>query len=120
MKNHKKKAQLLDYLDRHLFQPIFETSIERHNEAELGRLEDVQTLMRAERERFHSEDESADDVRDHFVHNADVELYRTELRTLGLPTFTELRGDFLSFCRQLHIPLTSARASSSKRRPSSG
>lgn len=102
MRNHKKKQQLLDYLDRFLFDPVFASSLERIGEREIGAIEDVQTLMRAERDRLRQE-ESALDVRERFLRNADEELYRDPLRAHGLPTFTDLRGEFLSLCRRLHV-----------------
>lgn len=110
MKNHKRKLRLLDWLDRRLFNPIFEASFERLGEAEIGRLEDTQTLLRAERERFHEEDESAADVVEHFLRNAEAELYREELKRLNLPTFTEIRNEFETFCRKLQVPVVHSRA----------
>lgn len=102
------REQLLDLLDRRVFDPILSRSADDlDSEGQKDKLRDVQSSTRSTKHRYHENYESAQRVRDMF--HGDLSASGTarriqdESRQLGLPTLDDVRDDFDSLCDKLHV-----------------
>lgn len=91
------KADLLKFLDHHVFDPILKASAEGYNDADRRKLKDVQDRTRSEKERFHHYG-SAQDILDNYksdLHSSTAKRVNSELEKLKLPTLPSVKQEFL-------------------------
>ncbi len=91
------KKELLDFLDRRVFNPILRAGADGYGEADRKKLKDVQDRTRSEQERFRGYS-SARDVIDNYksdLHSKTAKRVNAELEQLHLPTLPSVEEDFL-------------------------
>jgi hypothetical protein len=91
------KAELLKYLDQHVFDPILKASADKYSGADKRKLEDVQERTRSEKERFHHYS-SAKEITDNYksdLHSSTAKRVNSELDKLKLPTLPSVKQEFL-------------------------
>jgi hypothetical protein len=91
------KQHLLDFLDRHVFDPILRASASGYSEADQKKLKDVQDRTRSEKERFRGY-ANAGEVIENFkrdLHSEPAKRVDRELEHLKLPTLPSVRDQFL-------------------------
>jgi hypothetical protein len=102
-----KKTRLIKFLDRRAFDPVLKVSWQDlKDEAEQKKLKHVQQITEAEKNRYHTQYESADEVKRAFFDdiNSSVENQtETELKELRLPRLVNLKDEFVGLCEKLHI-----------------
>lgn len=91
------KQELIDFLDRKVFDPILHASPDRYSEADRKKLKDVQDRTKSEKERFRSY-KDAQDVIDNYksdLHSSTAKRVNAELEHLKLPTLPSVHEEFL-------------------------
>jgi hypothetical protein len=91
------KAELLKFLDSHVFNPILQASPDGYSEADKKKLDDVQQRTKSEKERFHHYS-SAKEVIDNYksdLHSSTAKRVNSELEKLKLPTLPSIKEEFL-------------------------
>lgn len=91
------KAELLKYLDRHVFDPILNAKPDQYSDADQRKLQDVQERTRSEKERFHQYS-SAKEITDNYkrdLHSPTAKRVNAELEKLKLPTLPSVEQEFL-------------------------
>ncbi len=91
------KAELLQFLDTRVFDPILKASPDRYSDAEKKKLKDVQDRTRSEKHRFHHYG-SAREIIDNFkgdLHSSTAKRVNSELDALKLPTLPSVKHEFL-------------------------
>lgn len=91
------KQELIDFLDRKVFDPILRASPERYNESDRKKLQDVQDRTRSEKERFRTY-ANAQEVIDNYksdLHSSTAKRVNAELEHLKLPTLPSVEDEFL-------------------------
>lgn len=101
------KEKLVDFLDRKAFEPVLKASPDAYeSEGDRRKLEHVQRATRGERERYHEQYDSAEEVRDNFrddLNSGPAKEVHRELRDLGLPTLNDVSDDFDRLCREVGV-----------------
>ncbi|KAA6464533.1 hypothetical protein DYQ86_00745 [Acidobacteria bacterium AB60] len=90
------KSELVEFLDRRVFDPILHASSEGRTEHERNELEDVQRRTRTEQERYHHYP-SAEKVIEMYKDDLGSEKARpvnAKLRRLRLPTLPDVKEEF--------------------------
>ena len=91
------KQELVDFLDKHVFQPILNENPDRHHGADRKKLEDVQDSTRSEIDRFkhyrNAEEVVTNYKRD--LHSEAAKKVNRELEALHLPTLRSVEDEFL-------------------------
>ncbi len=102
-----KKEQLVDFLDRKVFEPILRTSPEQYDtEEERDMLRDVQESTEAERERFREQYDSAERVKDMYhsdLSSSAAKKIHEESKELGLPLLEDVWEEFNELCEKLEV-----------------
>jgi hypothetical protein len=91
------KAELLKFLDHHVFDPILKASPDGYSEADRKLLKDVQDRTRSEKDRFHHYS-NAKAVVDNYksdLHSSTAKRVNSELEKLKLPTLPSMQEEFL-------------------------
>jgi hypothetical protein len=91
------KAELLKFLDDHVFNPILKASPDKYSEADKKKLQDVQDRTKSEKDRFHHYG-SAKDIVDNYksdLHSSTAKRVNSELEKLKLPTLPSVEKEFL-------------------------
>jgi hypothetical protein len=91
------KAELLKFLDHHVFHPILEASPDEYSEAERMKLQDVQDRTKSEKDRFQHYG-SAKEIIDNYksdLHSSTAKRVNSELEKLKLPTLPSVEKEFL-------------------------
>lgn len=108
MSNDEKKRQmLLDFLDRHVFDPILHaspTDYSRENQQE--KLADVKRVTQSERQRFHLYYRSAAEVKENFrsdLSSKTIKEIDRELAHLNLPSLPKVKEEFYRLCNELGV-----------------
>jgi hypothetical protein len=100
------KNQLVDFLNRKVFEPILGTGPDEYSSpSDKQKLDRVQRAARFEQRRYESE-RSAEEVRNHFLRELPTEAalsVEADLRHLGLPALSEIKEEFLSLCETLGV-----------------
>jgi len=95
------RRRLLAFLDRELFNPILNTP--RHHfrtKEDLQRFDGARRKAEEERRRYHL-CPTAQDIKESFLNDLQSrtsERLSENLRYLGLPTYEDVRDDFLKLC----------------------
>jgi hypothetical protein len=107
MMEEEKKRYLLDFLDRKIFDPVFEASPVQYSlERDRKMLEDVQRNAALERRKLHHDTRSAGEVRNIYLKDLYLETEGAigrELEDLELPRLREVRDEFLGLCEDLEV-----------------
>lgn len=102
-----KKTQLVDLLDRKVFQPILgKNPSGYHSEEQKSSLKDVQQSTRSERKRFRDQYNSAQKVKDMYyddLSSSSAQRIQEKSRELGLPTLPDVRQEFDQLCQRLQV-----------------
>ncbi len=91
------KAELLKFLDSHVFDPILQASPDGFGEADKKKLEDVQRRTQSEKERFHHYGNAGEIVENYKrdLHSAAAKHVNSELQKLKLPSLPSVKEEFL-------------------------
>ncbi len=90
------KQELIDFLDRKVFDPILKASADRYSGRQRDDLEYVQDKTRTERDRYHhygSADEIVRMYKDD-LHSSHARSVNDRLKALGLPRLEDVREEF--------------------------
>lgn len=102
-----KKDQLVDFLDRKVFEPILTKSPDDYkSEKEREMLRDVQESTEAERERFREQYDSAERVKDMYhsdLSSSAARKIHEESKELGLPQMEDVWEEFNELCEKLEV-----------------
>ncbi len=91
------KAELLDFLDKHIFHRILNASEHDLGTKQREELQDIKKRTEAEKARFHGYD-SADRVVAMYkddLHSEKAKPVNARLQDLGLPRLVDVKDDFL-------------------------
>ncbi len=91
------KAELLKFLDRHVFDSILKARPDKYSDAEQKKLQDVQDRTKSEKDRFHHYS-SAKEIIDNYksdLHSSTGKRVNSELEKLKLPTLPSVEKEFL-------------------------
>jgi hypothetical protein len=91
------KQELVDYLDRHVFDPILRADASERSEHEKEELKDVQRRTETEKDRFHHY-ESAERVVAMYKDDLSSEKAKpvnAKLKKLKLPILADVKDEFL-------------------------
>ncbi|MDG5814631.1 hypothetical protein QA601_06060 [Chitinispirillales bacterium ANBcel5] len=107
LQEKEKRQQLLNFLDNRAFDPILE-AIPEHYSSDKDRkmLEDVQEITRYEKDMFHFQLTTAQQIKDQFIREMTRDnsgRISRELEDLELPRFQEIKSQFLNLCNELKI-----------------
>mgnify|MGYP001409378913 CR=1 FL=1 len=103
----KNKQQLIDLLDRKVFEPILRKSPDDYDtEDERDKLRDVQESTVSERERFREQYDSPERVKDMYhsdLSSSSAKRVHEESRELGLPLLEDVWEEFDQLCEKLGV-----------------
>jgi len=105
MASSEAKQKLVDYLERHAFDPILHADPDRYSGNDRDKLKDVQRATEAEVERYRHYG-SAKDVVDNFKDDLTSDEARKidrELKALDLPRLSDVRDGFEKLAHDLHV-----------------
>ena len=91
------KAELLAYLDKHVFHPILNAKEDKYGTKQRQELEDVKKRTEAEKARFHGYD-SAERIVAMYKDDLSSEKAKpvnARLQDLGLPRLVDVKDEFL-------------------------
>jgi hypothetical protein len=90
------KQDLLNFLDRRVFNPILHASPDDYSEADQKKLKDVQDRTRSEKEGFHNYANAAEIVENYKrdLHSSTAKRVNSELEHLKLPTLPSVKDEF--------------------------
>lgn len=91
------KQELLDFLDKHVFERILHASSNNHSETDQRKLKEVQDKTVAEKDRFQHYS-SAEDIVVNYkrdLHSEAARKVNRELEDLKLPTLASVKEEFL-------------------------
>ncbi len=100
------REELVRFLDRKVFDPILRTDPDRYEERERDRLEHVKRNTESEKERFHQEYRTAEEVRDNYrsdLSSRTADRVNRDLEELGLPTLRSVRDEFEALSHRLGL-----------------
>lgn len=107
MKEKDKKELLLDFLDSKIFNPVLEAQPDFYSsERDRKMLTDVKKIAAMEKNRFHKEIETSEEIRKLYFQELWFEMngiMGKELEDLELPRLKMLERDFIDLCSQLNI-----------------
>jgi hypothetical protein len=96
------RKRLLAILDRRLFDPILTMNREEpESTRDKHHFDDARKKMVAERERYHNCPTAAE-IKENFVRDLESRSstrLNENLKALGLPTYWDVKDEFLSLCR---------------------
>jgi len=102
-----KREQLIKFLDKNAFDPILNLSEDKFSSvAEKAKFRDVKRNTQSEKNRFHNNYPTAQDVKQNYLsdlHSRTADKKNSELKELGLPRLPELREQFLDLCNKLDL-----------------
>jgi hypothetical protein len=101
------RKRLLALLDRELFDPImhttrekFATTVAKHH------FDDARRKITEERQRYHDNCPTAQDIKENFLRDIESRSsnrLNENLRSLGLPTYWDVKDEFVKFCQTYHV-----------------
>lgn len=101
--NHKAKDELINFLERKVFDPVLEKPPEKYPPEEREKLERVQEATDRAKHRYYCDYESATEVYEHFRDDLRSDKGREiqQLsRELGLPSFQDVAAGFEEVARR--------------------
>jgi len=101
------RKRLLSLLDRQLFGPIMRTRREDlESKKDKHRFDDAKAKVQEERQRYHDNCPTAQDIKETFLRDLESRTstaLNENLRSLGLPTYWDIRDEFLSLCETYQV-----------------
>jgi hypothetical protein len=101
------RKRLLAMLDRELFDPIlrktreeFDTTVDKHH------FDDARKKIVQERQRYHDSCPTVADIKQSFLQDLESRSstrLNEALRSLGLPTYWDIKDEFLKLCRTYQV-----------------
>ena len=91
------KAELLKFLDHHVFDPILKARADKYSDADQKTLQDVQNRTKSEKDRFHHYS-GVKEIVDNYksdLHSSTAKRVNSELEKLKLPTLPSVEKEFL-------------------------
>jgi hypothetical protein len=101
-----KREELLKFIDKNAFDRILKASPIGLSEKDKERLEDIQRKTQNEKEQFHKEYKTAEEVKKNYlsdVHSKAAAKVNKELEQLGLPTLPQFKDEFMELCKKLEV-----------------
>jgi hypothetical protein len=102
MEDKDTRKRLLALLDRDLFDPVLQRRREEFESLnDKKRFEDVRRKVIEERERYHDNCPTAQDIKENFMRDLESRTSRRlneNLRHLGLPSYWDVKDDFIKLC----------------------
>ena len=102
-----KKTRLIKFLDRRAFDPVLKVSWrDLKDEAEQRKLKHVQQITETEKKRYHTQYQSADEVKRAFFDDINSSIANqtdAELKELRLPRLLNLKDEFVGLCEKLDV-----------------
>lgn len=102
MRDRDVRRRLLALLDRELFEPVMRTTREEIDRTvDKHHFDDAKKKIAEERQRYHDNCPKAADVKENFLRDLESRSstrLNENLRSLGLPTYWDVKDDFLRLC----------------------
>jgi hypothetical protein len=102
-----KKTRLVKFLDRRAFDPVLKISPQEiKDESARKKLQHVQQNIEEEKNRYHTQYQSPEEVRRAFFDDLNSNAAKQiddELKELRLPSRLNLKGEFLDLCEKLDV-----------------
>lgn len=106
MSDDEKRRKLVEFLDRHAFDPILSKSPDDFPDDKKKKFQDLKRSTESEKNRFHNNYRSATDVKNNYLSDLNSKTAKkknSELEELGLPQLPEFRDQFMHLCEELHV-----------------
>jgi hypothetical protein len=100
-----KKQELIEFLDRKVFDPVLHASEKGKSDEQTKKLHHVQDSTRTEKQRYHDY-ENAAKVKQMFhddLSSEPAQRIHRESRELGLPTLPDVEDEFGRLCERLGV-----------------
>jgi hypothetical protein len=102
-----KIKELIEFLDRKIFDPIIYMSEENLKaEEKKNKFRDIQQSAQNEKNRFHTQYKTAEDIKKYYLSDLSSKIAKkknAELEELGLPRLPEFHDDFMKLCEKLGV-----------------
>lgn len=101
-----KREKLIHFLDEKAFDPILEKSEDDFEGNKRDKYRDVRQSTESEKERFHNDYNTAEEVRDNYLsdlNSEEADKINRELEDLGLPRLPDFEGEFRDLCDRLDV-----------------
>ncbi len=101
-----KREELVEFLDRKVFDPVLSTSSDKFEGKQKDMFQDVKRSTESEKRRFHESYRSAEEVRSNYLSDLDSKAAKkkdAELSALGLPKLPDFKNEFLGLCDRLGV-----------------
>jgi hypothetical protein len=101
------KDRLVSFLDRKVFDPVLKKSADDYSsDTDKQKFEEIKRATEKEKERFHKNYSSAQEVRQNFLRDLTSEpakkIHRKE-KDLNLPTLPDVKEEFLKLCDKYNV-----------------
>lgn len=101
------RKRLLAFLDRELFEPVLSKTREDFDDPDdKHRFDDARRKIARERSRYHDQCPTPQDIKENFLRDLESRTshrLNENLRALGLPTYWDLRDEFLKLCETYEV-----------------
>lgn len=101
------REQLVDFLDKRVFDPILDTSDDEFSsDKQKETFRHVRRSTESEKHRFHEEYTNAEDVKNNYLSDLSSdtgERITRESHELGLPTLPDVHDEFVQLCDKLNV-----------------
>ena len=104
--NDDKRRQLLDFINKNVFDPVINASLDKYDEKDRGKLEDIQRKTKNEKKQFEDDYTTAEKVKKGYlsdVRSKAAEKVNDELEHLKLPTLPGFKDKFMELCKKLEV-----------------
>jgi hypothetical protein len=105
--SHDARQQLLELIDRKVFNPILNASLDDYtDEKRRALLQDLQQTTRRTKQRYHEFYKTAQEVRDNYrddLSSSAAEKAQRQSRTLHMPTLDDIKDDFERLADRLGV-----------------
>lgn len=101
------KDRLVKFLDEKAFDPVLRKNKDDYSsDADKEKFEDVKRATEKEKQRFHENYSSAEEVKENFLRDLSsdpAKAIHEKEHELNLPTLPELKEEFLQLCEELNV-----------------
>jgi hypothetical protein len=106
MANKEAREKLLSMLDKKAFDPVIKAHPKDYSGSDQQKLENVQRKTHSTKQRYHDSYKTAQAVYDNFksdLSSNSAQHVHQEIRSLGLPTLQDIKGDFEALAKELGV-----------------
>ena len=100
------RKRLLALLDRELFDPVLQSTREKFAATvEKHHFDDAKRKVTEERQRYHN-CPTSQDIKENFLRDVESrssDRLNENLRSLGLPTYWDVKDEFIKLCQTYHV-----------------